>query len=305
MGDFTWDGQVDGADLELFASQWLQSSFYQLCDIAPAPGGDGIVDFLDFAILAKYWRKDCSMVMAEDDSMDMVWVSINDPGVPEHEGFNGQMSKYETTNSQYCQFLNAAKATGDINVSDTNVYGADGNNGGEDFVGQVYYNLAGQGESYNGATNGGAARIHYSGGVFSVDSGFENHPVTYVSWYGATAFCNYYGYRLPTHWEWRAVADCEGSYTYGCGTSINNSIANYYDSAHPYGTTEVGAFGTYGYGMCDMAGNVQELVTHSIDFCAMRTGGGWRDSYDDCTVSSWQELYPDFTSNIIGFRVCR
>ena len=139
--------------------------------------------------------------------------------------------------------------------------GASGSNSGADFVGQVYYDLAGPGYTYDGATNGGAARINYSGGVFTVDSGFENHPVTYVSWYGATAFCNYYGYRLPTEWEWQAVADYDGSYTYGCGTTINNSIANYFGSTHPDGTTAVGAFGTYGYGMCDMAGNVWEWTS--------------------------------------------
>jgi len=126
---------------------------------------------------------------------------------------------------------------------------------------QPYYDLAGSGETCDGATNGGATRIHYSGSSFSVDSGFENHPVTYVSWYGATAFCNYYGYRLPTEWEWQAVADYYGSYTYGCGTSINNGIANYVGSTHLNGTTVVGSIGDpsgYGYGICDMAGNVWE-----------------------------------------------
>jgi len=50
------------------------------------------------------------------DDVGIMWVSINDPGVSGHEPFNGEMSKYETTNAQYCQFLNAAKATGDIIV---------------------------------------------------------------------------------------------------------------------------------------------------------------------------------------------
>jgi formylglycine-generating enzyme required for sulfatase activity len=89
--------------------------------------------------------------------------------------------------------------------------------------------------------------------------------VTYVSWYGSTAFCNYYGYRLPTEWEWQAVANFDGTYLYGCGTIINNSIANYLGSTHPDGTTLVGAFGTYGYGMADMTGNVSEW-TSSISF---------------------------------------
>ena len=37
--------------------------------------------------------------------------------------------------------------------------------------------------------------------------------------------------------EGQAVADYNGTYVYGCGPSINNSIANYYDSTHPDGAT--------------------------------------------------------------------
>jgi len=236
----------------------------------------------------------------------MVWVDINDPGVSGHEGFNGEMSKYETTNAQYCQFLNAALASGDIYVDSNIVYGSDGSNSGADFVDEVYYNLAGSGYTHNGATNGGAARINYTGSSFTIDSGFENHPVTYISWYGSTAFCNYYGWRLPTEWEWQAVADYNGSYTYGCGTSINNSIANYHNSTHPDGTTVAGSFGAYGYGLCDMAGNVWEW-TSSIYAGSSRVlrGGSWGGIDGYCTVSDRFDSYPDRTDGSFGFRVCR
>jgi hypothetical protein len=40
----------------------------------------------------------------------MTWVYIDEPN------FTGYMSKYETTNAQYCQFLNDALASGDIIV---------------------------------------------------------------------------------------------------------------------------------------------------------------------------------------------
>jgi formylglycine-generating enzyme required for sulfatase activity len=300
----------------------------------PAPpnpdlSGDGFVNFIDFAILASHWLETCSepnycenadyyhdgQVDLSDLSYlcenwltgsvppEIVWVSINEPN------FTGEMSKYETTNAQYCQFLNAAIASGDITVDGNNVLGANGSNSGADFVGQVYYYLAGTGDTYNGATNGGAARINYIGGVFTVDSGFENHPVTYVSWYGATAFCNYYGYRLPTEWEWQAVADYDGNYTYGCGTTINNSMANCRDSSHPNGTTVVGAFGTYGYGMCDMAGNVLEWTSSCYySDCAygwrVIRGGGWYDLGGDCIVSS-RDGSPFYSLSGRGFRVCR
>ncbi len=239
------------------------------------------------------------------DHTGMVWISITDPGVTGHEGFNGQMSKYETTNAQYCQFLNAALASGDIIVSGSEVIGASGFNSGEDYIGQMYYDGEGPGYTYDGATDGGAARIHYHSGVFSVDSGFENHPVTYVSWYGATAFCNFYGYRLPTEWEWQAVADYEGSYDYGCGMSIDNGIANYYNSTHPYGTTPVGDFGTYGYGMSDMAGNVWEWTSTISGSYRVIRGGGWNSFNNNCTVSVGYIYNQINTTYSFGFRVCR
>jgi len=128
----------------------------------------------------------------------MVFVSIAD------RDFAGQMSRYETTNAQYCHFLNAALASGDITVSGNDAMGASGSNSGADYAGELYYNGDGAGTTYNGATNGGAARIFYSAGAFHVDVGFGNHPVTYVTWYGAMAFADYYGYYLPTESNGRA-----------------------------------------------------------------------------------------------------
>ena len=233
----------------------------------------------------------------------MVWVYINDPGVSGHESFTGYMSKYETTNAQYCQYLNSAKASNDITVSGSYVVGTSG-----PYSGQNYYYLAGSGFTYNGATNGGSARINWTGSSFTVDSGFENHPVTYVSWYGSTAFASYYGWRLPTEWEWQAVADYNGSYTYGCGTTINNSKANYYNSVHPHGTTVVGAFGSYGYGMCDMAGNVWEWTSSLYDpaySCRIIRGGSWFSYVTYCAVSFRGIDPPGYTYGSYGFRVCR
>jgi len=238
-------------------------------------------------------------------------VSIDDSGAGmkdddgnliSHGGFTGEMSKYETTNAQYCQYLNAALASGDVVVFGSYVEGASG-----PYSGYCYYNLAGSGFTYNGATNGGASRINWTGSSFTVDSGFENHPVTYVTWYGATVFASYYGYRLPTEWEWQAVADYDGSFTYGCGTSINNSIANYYNSTHPDGTTIVGSFGSaagYGYGMNDMAGNVWEWTSTVSGGCRVIRGGSW--SVDYCTVSyRYNDGLPYGTNSDVGFRVCR
>jgi hypothetical protein len=229
----------------------------------------------------------------------LVFVDVNDPG------FYGQMSKYEVTNAQYCDFLNAALASGDIIVNGTEIEGANGSNDGEDYVGESYYKLDGSGWTGAGATNGGASRIHYNEGTFIVDSGFSDHPVTYVSWYGAMAFASYYGYYLPTEDQWQAVADYDGTYIYGCGETIYPGIANYVNSEYPDGTTSVGSFGRYGYGMSDIAGNVWEWVSSGTEGFRIFRGGGWY-SYDyDCAVSISGDGIPNANYCDIGFRVCR
>jgi len=229
----------------------------------------------------------------------LVFVDIDDPG------FYGQMSKYEVTNTQYCDFLNAALASGDITVNGTDVYGAGGSNSGEDYAGQLYYNCDGSGYTGYGATNGGAARISYDAGAFGVDDGFGNHPVTYVSWYGAMAFANYYGYYLPAEDQWQAVADYDGTYIYGCGQTIDPGIANYRPSEHPDGTMPVGSFGIYGYGMSDMAGNVWEWTSSSLGGNRVFRGGSLGSVESDCAVSIRGDGIPHAAYWDIGFRVCR
>ncbi len=285
------DGVVDYYDLNAICASWLLN--VDVVDI----NKNSVVDCADFAILASQWLSDQPVPV-------MMWIEVEDVGVPGYEGFHGLMSKYETTNSQYCKFLNAALASGDIIVDGAIVRGAPGSNPGEDFPGLPYYNLNGAGTNFNGAVNGGAARINFDGTSFSVDRGFEQHPVTYVSWYGATAFCGYYGWRLPTEWEWQAVADYDGSYVYGCGVAISNSIANYYGSEHPHGTSPVGAFGAYGYGIADMAGNVAEFTSSISGSSPINRGGAWNYMENFCDVSSQQIATPQSMQPYLGFRAC-
>jgi hypothetical protein len=82
--------------------------------------GDCRVDFKDFAVFAEQWL---DVGIPTPILYGMTWVSISDTGISGYEGFIGEMSKYETTNAQYCQFLNAAYASGAVTVSGNYVVG--------------------------------------------------------------------------------------------------------------------------------------------------------------------------------------
>jgi hypothetical protein len=56
LGDITGDKTVDYADLMLLVDQWLSSPGDPSADIAP-DGGDGIVNFQDYAVLAGHWME--------------------------------------------------------------------------------------------------------------------------------------------------------------------------------------------------------------------------------------------------------
>lgn len=207
----------------------IGSSSWAACPSADLTG-DCKVTLEDFAIMAGQWLTEGTPTPILNG---MTWVSMSDPGVSGHEAFTGDMSKYETTNAQYCQFLNTALASGGIIVhTDNYVYAADDTSHSHSYFATRAASIDSQ--------------ITYSGGTFSVRTrdghSMANHPVVMVSWYGATAFADYYGWRLPTEWEWQAVADYDGSYTYGCGTTIDQSKANYFDSyndyANPLGLTD-------------------------------------------------------------------
>ena len=96
---------------------------------------------------------------------------------------------------------------------------------------------------------------------FSVTQGFERHPVINVSWFGADAYCNWAGLRLPTEVEWEKAARGTDGRIFPWGNDWDSGRLCWWGShdAH-HDTVPVDEFenGCSPYGIFQMAGNVEE-----------------------------------------------
>lgn len=104
-----------------------------------------------------------------------------------------------------------------------------------------------------------ASYLFFDQGAWQVESGYEQHPASGVSWFGANEFCSYYGGRLPTEAEWEFAAR-GGSQSQGFIYSGNNNASlvawfedNSGDTSHAVGSKTANELG-----LSDMSGNLWE-----------------------------------------------
>jgi formylglycine-generating enzyme required for sulfatase activity len=255
--------------------------------------------------------------------------------VPAGEFYFGQHEDVESTDayeimvtdvtvSQYADFLNAAQADGSVKIMDGEVVGY--------YPGDVFHGVKHEEEIKAGdwifiPLEDPSQRIQYDGSTFSDQPGYENHPMTMVSWFGAWGYCGYYDYRLPTEIEWEKAARGTDARPFPWGEEIARENANYYASRDPF--EDMSSFGSrtspvgfyngkkYGdyqtldsvspHGLYDMAGNVWQWtgdVYEGMHYRFMR--GGSKDTYEmDLRVWVRNNATPTYFSPGVGFRCVR
>ena len=266
-----------------------------------------------------------------DTIIDLVQVgnpgNVNDT---HGDGYGGvaytyNIGKYEVTNNQYAEFLNAAAASDPYSLYSTSM-----------------------GSGYGGITRSGSSPNY----TYSAIAGRGNMPVNYVSWYDTLRFANWMhnsqgsgdtedgAYNmalgssvvrkpgalvfLPTEDEWYKAAYYKsggtnaGYWDYPTrsdnapraenppGTEMINGSANY--AWIPGNLTDVGAYtakpSDSAYGTFDQGGNLWEwneaLVTGSS---RVLRGGAFDYSASGLRAASRGYSVPTYEGDILGFRV--
>lgn len=115
------------------------------------------------------------------------------------------------------------------------------------------------------------SNISFNGTTYSVKNAefYADRPTTYVTWWGAEAYCQALNRRLPTEAEWEHAARGRDGYIYPWGYEFDATKAMSSIDANK-GTVPVSTYpnGTSPYGIYNMAGNVQEWVSdwYQVDY---------------------------------------
>lgn len=203
------------------------------------------------------------------------------------------ISKLEITNEQYCIFLNQTKQKNKINS---------------------YINLNGKWRNFE-------QPLYEKSDSFFVKKTYENYPVTFVSWYGANAYCEFYGYKLPSEIQWEYAASAAGEEKYIFSGSENaDQVALYAQNSgltpKKTATKEPNKLGVY-----DMSGSISEWCADWYDenqyekmkrkdpkgphsgLFKVHRGGSWANSEQILRITNRRASKPTTTNATIGFRV--
>ena len=230
----------------------------------------------------------------------------------------------DVTAAQYADFLNAALTDGSVKMDGEKIVGF---YPGDQFHGIKHEEKIEAGNWLFIPLDDPSQRIKFDGSTFSAQSGYKNHPMTHVTWFGAWGYCKYFETRLPTELEWEKAARGTDERPFPWGDEIQRGNANFYSSRDPFEdmstfgsrTSPVGFYNgqTYDsfqtvdsaspYGLYDMAGNVWQWtgdVYEGMHYRFMR--GGSKDTYDmDLRIWVRNNATPTYFSPGVGFRCVR
>ncbi|MBN2500062.1 MAG: SUMF1/EgtB/PvdO family nonheme iron enzyme [Anaerolineales bacterium] len=184
-----------------------------------------------------------STLISEQDGMTMVYVPEGEFPMgseiyagSERPVHNVYLDAYwidqtEVTNAQYAQFLNEM--------------------GNQVEEGSFWFN---------------EGKIEETDAGWVILEGFGDQPATYVTWYGARAYCEWAGKRLPTEAEWEKAARGTDERLYPWGDDAPTCDLAQFDECN-WETLPVGSYpdNASPYGALDMAGNVWEWVFDRYD----------------------------------------
>lgn len=172
--------------------------------------------------------------------------------------------KYEVTNLQYYTFLKQALNDSFLKIKDDTIvwnYPGDKLRMKKNYTAKILDD-----------------RIFLRNGILMLDTIYAQHPVTEVTWFGATSFCRWYNFQLPDIYEWEKAARGMTGWDYPWGDTLENNRANYHNSEDPFdnGTTPIGFYNGQNYkgyqtkdshspyGCYDMAGNAWEYTNTTL-----------------------------------------
>ncbi len=230
----------------------------------------------------------------------------------------------DVTNAQYARYLTQALAAGQVKIVNNQVVGP---YPGDTFHAHRHEKRIDAGDYLHVPLESSDMRLAFDGTAFRVKPPYENHPMVMVTWFGAKAYCDSYGWALPTEAEWEKAARGTDGRAYPWGGNIARNNANYYSSRDLFeknnpglgDTTPVGFFNgrTYqGYttinspspfGAYDMAGNVWQWtadIYEGVHYRYMR--GGSKGTYEyNLRTFSRNNAAPTYASPEVGFRCAR
>ena len=248
-------------------------------------------------------------------------------GQHEHEALIEQPYEIlvtDVTNAQYAAYLNAALADDWVEEIGEEIVGF---YPGDIFRGYEHEEKIAAGNWLHVPLSDPGLRIERTGDGYRALPGYENHPMVQVTWFGAKAYCESYGGRLPSELEWEKAARGEDNRPYPWGWEIELNNANFYSSTDIFektfgkmgDTTPVGFYNGMiydgyttldspsPYGLYDMAGNVWQWtgdVYPDQHYRYMR-GGSKADYAYNLRIWTRNNAAPQYFSPNVGFRCVR